>query len=477
MRNEGRITVFMSLMLSVILLLCVTAFKVASVSAAKEKAAIAVRSSISSVKARYNRYIFDHYHILLFDKTLAGEGEAALEEYMVQELEQNLGKGFNVESLAVRDFNMICEEGLSEFKRQIREAMKYEIVEYGAEKIRGVTKGEDGSLSPEQEEELSAAEQAEKEGAETQDEASGTDEKPAVSAGGKTKDPRKFTRKLSKSGLLKLVAPEDLEINEAEYDIGSGPSLTTGGFFPDFVFLQKDFDDVKDMRQDLTEGSGWDNALVNAGALITYARRYFNSAVDHDKNKETVFDFEMEYLIAGHDSDKENLQTVVISLSGLRFPFCYACLRKDAERMAQVRAIARGLSLITPVPASVYRVLIAGCWAYAESIAECRSLLAGKRLSFVKKKSNWVTDIKNLPGTVKTDVPEDKKGLAYEDYLMILMAIKQEKVCYRMLDLMEFNTKQKEEDFEMEHAAYGLTVDASIAFGGQSRGFSETGEY
>ena len=136
MRNDGKITVFLSLMISCLLLLCVTALSVASVSIAREKAAIAVRSSISSVKAMYNRYIFDHYHILLFDKTLDGAGEAALEEQIGKDLSENLGDAFEIETVAASSFFMICDDGLSDLKDQIAEAMKYEAVDYGVSYVR-----------------------------------------------------------------------------------------------------------------------------------------------------------------------------------------------------------------------------------------------------------------------------------------------------------------------------------------------------
>ena len=476
MRNDGKITVFLSLMISCLLLLCVTALSVASVSIAREKAAIAVRSSISSVKAMYNRYIFDHYHILLFDKTLDGAGEAALEEQIGKDLSENLGDAFEIETVAASSFFMICDDGLSDLKDQIAEAMKYEAVDYGVDKLREKTGGKDGTLSEEEQQKLEAAEQDQKD-AESGEGTPSEDEGKKLPAKGKKKDPRKFTKKLKKSKLLEIVTPDTLEVNAEKYDTTNGPSYTVIGFFPTLLRSDKSFKSMSELRHELAENSGWDNALVSGGLAVTYARTFFNSATDTKKNEDTVFDFEQEYLIAGNQSDKDNLQQTVIKISAIRLPLCYACLLKDKSRMAEVETLATALTWYNPLLKVPVKYLIAGCWSYVEAIAETRSLLHGKRLGFIKKKDTWVTELYNLSATVEKDVPESTRGLVYEDYLMILMAMQGDTLYYRMLDLMEFNTKLSQESFEMENAACGLTVDARINFRGQTFTFSETGEY
>ena len=78
-RNKGRVVVFMSLIISVLLVLLTVVFQVVIQSAAKSKTVIASQLSVSDIKACYNNYIFEHYHILLFDKTMGGKGEAYVE--------------------------------------------------------------------------------------------------------------------------------------------------------------------------------------------------------------------------------------------------------------------------------------------------------------------------------------------------------------------------------------------------------------
>lgn len=65
MNNKGRIVVFISMITAVMLVLITLVIQVVILSAAKSKNVIATRLSMSDIKACYNSYIFEHYHILL----------------------------------------------------------------------------------------------------------------------------------------------------------------------------------------------------------------------------------------------------------------------------------------------------------------------------------------------------------------------------------------------------------------------------
>ena len=96
MNNKGQITVFVCLILTAFLLIGMTALRVCKHFANKEEAAIAVNSAVSDVKSEYNSYIFEHYHILLFDKTDYGKGEAAVEEEFYENVKLNLSNDCTV---------------------------------------------------------------------------------------------------------------------------------------------------------------------------------------------------------------------------------------------------------------------------------------------------------------------------------------------------------------------------------------------
>ena len=119
MKNKGSVTIFLCLMVTAMVLLGLTATKAVGYSLAEAKGAIAVRSAMSSVDAGYNSYIFENYHILLFDKSCNGKGEAYLEEQLIADVEHNLGDGFMVDELGVNDYDLLLEDDCSAFRKQI----------------------------------------------------------------------------------------------------------------------------------------------------------------------------------------------------------------------------------------------------------------------------------------------------------------------------------------------------------------------
>ena len=143
MNNKGGITVFLCMLISLIMVLGISVIKIIDIRAAKAKAVICANTSLSSVKAMYNKYIFEHYHILLFDKNCDEKGEAYLEEYIKSLMEMNLGDEIKVRDVIGVKYNFITDNGYSELKKQIEEYMIYAGIEYGIEQITDATGGKD----------------------------------------------------------------------------------------------------------------------------------------------------------------------------------------------------------------------------------------------------------------------------------------------------------------------------------------------
>ncbi len=470
MKNEGKITVFLSLMIGVMLMLAMTVFQAVSVFSAKEKTAAAVRSALSSVKAGYNAYIFEHYHILLFDKTMGGKGEAALEEQLNRDAAANLGTDCEAE-LAVSAFTMLYEDDCAPLKQQIADYMPYLAVEYGIDQIREATGGEDGTLPKELEEKMDKAEDEKLLDPETARET-----KEQTAGKGKATDPRSLVRLLS-DGLLGFVLPEGEDPDNTERDISGLPSHTLFGYGLDFFSRDVSFRSMSRMKNQMKQSAGWDEMLLAGGEGLIYARAMFNSLTNKEKNTETVLKYEMEYLIAGLPTDRLNLLSVARRMVAIRMPVCFLYLVGDSEKMAVIRGLTIPLSMTVLIPEPVLTFLVAGAWSYAEAACDVRALMAGKRIAFQKNPTNWVTSLAGFAQSLEKEPPENSHGLVYEDYLTILMAIHVGKLFPRMLDLMEWNARQTRPEFQMEQAAVGLGVDVTASCYGQEWKFSEQEEY
>lgn len=210
---------------------------------------------------------------------------------------------------------------------------------------------------------------------------------------------------------------------------------------------------------------------------MAYARCCFNSLTNGDRNDSTELKYELEYLVAGKKSDYENIKSVINSLVWLRTPVCYAYLVRDAEKMAVVTSIAAPLSFLVFLPEPVLKFLLAGCWSYAEAMADVRTLAAGKKIAFVKTRENWVTDIKKLADTVTGDVPEAEHGLSYEDHLCMLMALKTDRINYRMLDLMQLNAAKEGESIKIADCAVAAGADFTSGYMGRKFYYHMVTEY
>ena len=83
-------------------------------------------------------------------------------------------------------------------------------------------------------------------------------------------------------------------------------------------------------------------------------------------------------------------------------------------------------------------------WAYAESILDLRTLLAGGKVALIKSAENWTLGLSNLSGAFSgtQKVKESEDGFSYEDYLQKMLYFEtQEKLNYRAMDLIEKNVR------------------------------------
>lgn len=461
MNNKGQITVFLCLLMSGLLVLATAMLRVVSVQGAKSKSAMCTRTALSDIQAGYNRYIYDHYHILLFDKTGNGKGEGYVEQTMCDNLQQNLGDEFDVVDLQVTNYEMIYDTACLPLKEQISDYVKYAAIESGVNYIIDATGGKDGTLS----ESVYEQQFEEKEFDPTQ-------------ILNKTQDdPREETGRIRGSLLLATVVPDDLTVSEHTMVYEDIVPVRDIDYFGDIFEVNSHFDDFDGMKSDMKSYGTWSDSLTQAGANVAYAGAVFNNALEQDVNDTSVMCCELEYLICGFPTDPLNLQGVVNRIVAIRMPINYIFLLSNPEKKSIIVEVATAISSVTLVPISILEYLIAGCWAYAESVAEVRCLLNGDKMPFSKNNANWITDLDNLGKTIYEGGSSDAKGLSYKDYLFILLAMNNDKIVYRMLDLMQLNACQENDKFRMIHAATGLEVNIEIDAEGQSFYIKEQRSY
>ena len=242
-------------------------------------------------------------------------------------------------------------------------------------------------------------------------------------------------------GLLPFLISDQGDISDFQVELGELPSkreLRVGeGTFP-----QKESSIYTDFR------------------LHQYLLEHFQCFTD---DKEEGWQYELEYLIAGKASDRENLESVAGKLVAMRFVPNYAHLLSDATKQLEAEILATSLCTILTVSAisQMVKQVILFTWAYAESLMDVKSLLANKKVQTVKTAENWQLSIGNLLKIGTSDFQNEgadmEGGQDYKDYLRILLYLSgTDKLAMGALDLIEQNLR----------VAKGLTffrVDACIS--------------
>lgn len=485
MDNRGRIAVFMSMMTAVFLVLITFVLQVVIMSTAQSKAVIASRLSMSDVKACYNNYIFEHYHILLFDKSADGRGEAYLEQQLQNQFQEKLGTEYEDTQVIFTDFMMIYDESCAALYSQMREHVNYTMIEQGIElgldTLMKKTGGKDGTLPDSLIEDMEYAElEADDTPVETQDDAqtemqnnTQNDIHPVT----KTEDdPRDYTKKMTNLGLMRLVLPEGTELSQAAVRMDILPSLKAGVVLSEYEDVDRSFGTMKGMKTDLLKLAAWKDGLQGKAVLAAYARDVFNCFTE-EKNAGTVLKYEQEYLIVGGPSDAYNLKSVMNQVIGLRFPINYASVCAQPQKMMRLSSIASSICILVPGMIPVVKYLLAGCWAYIEAIADAKILFSGKSLPFEKTSANWITDIDNIEASIEAAAVREDGGLSYEDYLTVLLLLNADAATYRMLDVMQINAQQETPSFRMEHAACGFSADFETHYHDYEYLFRQTTSY
>lgn len=448
MGNKGQVTVFLCLVLLSLLILGLTSVEMVRVSMGGARAAEAADGAAQEIKAAYNRRLFDEYHLLAVDRNFGGQGEGKMEEMAEDYLEYTFDGSDDydmaVKSVELADCRGLLENDCENMKKQTTEYMKIYIETEGIKDLLEMI---------------------------TTERKAGTDTKTTIDNGQDDEsstdslwigtDPRNVLKHTLRGGILKIVTPSGGEPSDASYSEEDLPSGSRND--ADEKWTDIEFDDLDAFKKQL---GNWD-AVDETGVTddfygICYAIEMFNTYTS--KKAERPAECEVEYMIAGKDNDRDNLKGVVNRIIAHRLPVNLAYLLSDDSKMAAIDSIAFVLSLLPGVTYSAVKYLLAGCWAYAETLADIRCMLCGNNVQFIKTSKTWKTDIDSL-GDLLTMQNEDYEGadaIGYKGYLAILLAEKHNDIYYRMADMIQLNLSQEDETFDMKNMIYGFSIDVDI---------------
>lgn len=463
MKKKGSITVYLLLFLSTLMLLLGAVLLSARYQGARAMVKAAARQSMFDLFSRYDSTLFQEYDLLFME---AGFGSSQFRPgLMLDCMEKNAGILWGENSSAtnlwglgrcqavLRGYTLATDQEGEAFYRQAvlagQSAMAQETLNLVKEQLNlssrhknvGQTQADVKAACDSYQDAVEKAQEGEAE------KGAGKDTEKGVSQEKIKDNPIETIKKLQKKGILGLVMPTDTVMSQKKVQKSSLLSGRKKEQGMGLVFAAKAHKTTDHLLFDRYLGS------------------HLSSFVSPEEK--AALSWQLEYVIGGKKSDKENLKKTVEALLLLREGANLMYLKQDAASMAKVRTMAASISAALAVP--VGEELIAGvlcvCWAYGESLEDVRTLLAGGRIPVNKDKTTWKLSLKELSSVGKKQTQKgtkQQKGLTYTEYLELLLGMKADRDCLsRGMDMVEIGmrARQGSETFSLDHCVHAVEAE------------------
>lgn len=434
-RENAYLTIYLALCLTVILSLYLALIDGARRSGAAMEAVCAGETGMQNIMAEYHRELMNRFNLFAIDSSYGTDmcGKKKTEAHLMRYLKKNLSMdgllaggrlyrdfmGLQADDAEVTGVSILTDEGGAVFRRMAIEAVKddvgLDLVEKVQEwlsvvEVNGLDRSDCDEQRQQAEETIAEYDGKEVQISETESVCVEVDN-PAAQINAK--------RGL---GILHLVIGDQSTLSNKKIDSSSlvGARSKQGNV------------NVGNMPVQAAD-SLWDRILFQE-YLLRYMGFYGK------EQKEGALDCQIEYLIAGKEYDTDNLQSVANRLSGIREAANVVYLLTDAEKMLEIEAaaiLACGVVAL-PILIPVVKAVILFGWAYAESLHDVKVLLAGGRVPLIKDRGSWHYSLEGaLQGMTEPD-GENDRGLAYRDYLQILMLLTDlDTLTLRAMDMVE----------------------------------------
>ncbi len=490
--NRGSISIFVSLILLVIISSLFLLIDGTRIVYGNTKVKQSIVGANEHILANYHRELNERYHLFLLDPAFVAETGISkeIQSYLEKSICNSKKKGnlypFQIQEISIVREVYPDEEKLAPIKHQIREYMKYkQISDWTNELVGKMTILSDKDR---QEEEMSELLEQQQEDMDSYEEESGgqgemetggdeleggmQEETDMPSFVEQVEDPREIVMETVNGGILRVVLPEGKSISKRKVAADSLPSHelenVQGEENSEKVIDFLGLDMIKNMftKANIDDAMG---SISTEAMTVAYVMDCFSNFLEKaNKDYATKLSYEVEYIIGGGKTDKENLEHVVNKILLFRFGTNFAYALSDAQLNAQAFSIATALAGIIGIPPLItaIKTMVLAAASYAEAILDTRSLLDGNKISILKNPSNWMVSVERvgelLSSGVKTS--SDENGIGYDDFLKIfLLTQKNKDTKYaRMLDLMQENIKIKDKSFSIMEAMFGYEVYCKI---------------
>lgn len=438
--KRGSITIYLALVFSVLLAMLAVLLVSARDSAIRMKTECSMDAALYSVFAEYNRELLEQYDLLFIDTSYGGgQGSVANPaEHLRYYFQENLKTGSDATSLCRRDLYALTVSGVkitdyalatdgggAVFERQAVDFIKNKYGLNCMEKLQNlVSSAKDKNLLTRDVAEEQRMNQAQLDSMKLPKRQISKEEWEEVPLD----NPADAVNAARSIGILSLVLDEGRELSS------SAAALTN------YV-----------SHRDCEQGSGVSGREKLSGAEKLLFDRYILEKTDCYTTEEAkgLLKYQLEYILAGKESDAENLKWVANRLLFVRQAANITYLYTDAAKMAEAETLALSITavILSPEFAEPVKNAILFAWAYAESVYDVKHLMAGGKIPLMKSAGTWHLSLMQmlqfrqyLSGDVHDSDTED--GQSYTDYLAILLLTQNhEKKVGRMMDIIEMDLR------------------------------------
>ena len=436
--GNGYLTVFLTLILTVMLSFSMTLIVSAGENTRRFAAECVTDIGMNSILAEYHRELLEQYNVFFTDISYGTQVIAYenMTEHLKNYINHNLqgddlfmqgvyGNLIHMEldNIAVNGALSACEEGGISLRRQAVDAIKQDVGITYLEKTGDwlATLQSSGIMDINL---LEKQKEAEKKVVEL------TGKKMGTLFEKEEQEDNAVT--FYEAGILNLVADRE-ELSSREITLSQYAShrvhFESGG-----LSVPKSYAD-----------DFWDELFFHE-YLMSYTGHYGeeNSGSAYEKN--FGLEYETEYLLAGKAKDIDNLKAVAGQILAIRGGANLIALMQDEGKKQYVQILAFSMASLLGIPEAeeVLEELLKIIWAMAEALYDVTMLLQGGRIPVIKQPGEWHYSMENALNFARPETGQTKitDGLSYEDYLRILLCFHgKEELTMRMADVMEMNIR------------------------------------